>query len=105
MRKDPTEFKQRFDYYKKTGKLPYEAGLPKFKDGEEAVRVGDYNVYPSAIGASELNVTIPEVVVTGKDRRPLYQRYDAEHSTYDPNAAMEGFNALTLGGLNNLSPT
>lgn len=22
----------------------------------------------------------------GKDRRPLYQRYDAEHSTYDPNA-------------------
>ena len=35
MHKDPTEFKQRFDYYKKTGKLPYEAGLPKYEDGTE----------------------------------------------------------------------
>lgn len=104
MRKDPTEFRERFKKWQ-SGEKVYEGGLPKFEDGEESVRVGDYNVYPSAIGASELNVTTPELVVTGKDRRPAYQRYDAEHSTYDPNATMEGFNALTLGGLNNLSPT
>ena len=104
MRKDPTEFRERFKKWQ-SGEKVYEAGLPKFEGGKESVRVGDYNVYPSAIGASELNVTTPEVVVTGKDRRPAYQRYDAEHSTYDPNATMEGFNALTLGGLNNLSPT
>ena len=83
--KDPTEFRQRFAQWK-NGKKPYENGLPKYKDGDEPVKVGEYNVYPSAIGASELNVTTPEVIITGKDRRPLYQRYAAERSTYDPNA-------------------
>lgn len=83
MRKDPTEFRQRFKKWQ-SGEKVYEAGLPKYEDGDEPVKVGEYNVYPSAIGATELNVTTPEVVVTGKDRRPLYQRYDAEHSTYDP---------------------
>lgn len=58
--------------------------LPKFADGKESVRVGEYNVYPNAIGASELNVTTPEIIITGKDRRPSYQRYAAERSTYDP---------------------
>lgn len=71
MRKDPTEFRKRFKKWQ-GGEKVYEAGLPKYEDGGEVVRVGDYNVYPSAIGASELNVTTPEVVVTGKDRRPLY---------------------------------
>lgn len=79
--------------------------LPGYKDGDKPITVGEYNVYPSAIGASELNVTTPEVVVTGKDRRPLYQRYDAERSVYNPNDVISGFNALTLGGMNNLSPT
>jgi len=58
--------------------------LPGFEDGTPT-KVGEYNVYPSAVGASELNITVPDVVVTGTDRRPIYQRYDAEHSTYDPN--------------------
>ena len=63
----------------KNGKLPrYGGGTP--------TKVGEYNVYPSAVGASELSVTVPEVTVTGIDRRPMYQRYDAENSTYDPNA-------------------
>lgn len=85
MRKDPTEFRKRFAAWK-NGKQPYEAGLPKYEDGNKPTMVGEYNVYPSAIGASELNVTTPEVVVTGTDRRPLYQRYDAPNSTYDPDA-------------------
>lgn len=74
MRKDPTDWRNGFRQWKETGKLPWKAGkrLPKFEGGNESVRVGDYNVYPSAIGASELDVTTPEVVVTGKDRRPLY---------------------------------
>lgn len=59
--------------------------LPGYKDGTPT-KVGEYNVYPSAVGASELNVTVPEVTVTGTDRRPMYQRYDAENSTYDPEA-------------------
>lgn len=83
MHRDPTQFRNRFKMWKE-GKDVYEAGLPKFYEGEDAVRVGNYNVYPSAIGASELNVTTPEVIVTGTDRRPMYQRYDAENSTYDP---------------------
>lgn len=63
----------------KNGKLPgYGNGTP--------TKVGEYNVYPSAIGASELSVTTPEVVITGTDRRPMYQKYDAENSTYDPEA-------------------
>lgn len=85
MHRDPTQFRNRFKMWKE-GKDVYEAGLPKFYEGEDAVRVGNYNVYPSAIGASELNVTTPEVIVTGKDRRPVYQRYDAKNSIYDPNA-------------------
>lgn len=60
--------------------------LPGFEDGVVPVKVGEYNVWPSAVGASELNITTPEIVVTGKDRRPTYQRYDAENSTYDPEA-------------------
>ena len=83
MRKDPTEFRERFKKWQ-SGEKVYEAGLPKCEDGKESVRVGDYNVYPSAIGASELDVTTPEIVITGKDKRPLYQRYAAERSTYDP---------------------
>jgi hypothetical protein len=71
MRKDPTEFRQRFAAWK-NGEKPYENGLPKYKDGDEPVKVGEYNVYPSVIGATELNVTTPEIVITGKDRRPLY---------------------------------
>lgn len=71
----------------KFNKPTYKDGkLPGYKDGGEPVKVGEYNVYPSAIGASELNVTTPEIVITGKDKRPLYQRYAAERSTYDPNA-------------------
>lgn len=103
MRRDSTEFKDRFQRWKK-GEQVYEAGLPKYEDGTPT-RVGDYNVYPSVIGASELNVTTPEVVVTGTDRRPLYQRYDAPNSSYNTDDIIKGFNALTLGGLNNLSPT
>jgi len=30
---------------------------------------------------------------------------DNYRSSYDPNAVINGFNALTLGGLNNLDPT
>lgn len=103
MKKDPTKFRKRFAAWK-NGEQPYENGLPKYED-ETPIRVGDYNVYPSAIGASELNVTTPEIVVTGKDKRPLYQRYDAERSVYNSNDIINGFNILTLGGMNNLSPT
>lgn len=63
--------------------------LPKFypgKDSEQVERGGVvYNVDPSAIGASELDVTVPNINITPSDR-PLYQRYDAYNSTYDPNA-------------------
>lgn len=60
--------------------------LPGYEEGTKPVNVGEYKVYPSAIGASELNVTTPDVVITGTDRRPMYQRYYAENSTYDPDA-------------------
>ena len=65
MRKDPTEFRKRFAAWK-NGKQPYKDGKP--------VTVGGYEVYPSAVGASELNVTIPEIVVTGKDRRSSWEK-------------------------------
>lgn len=34
MRKDPTEFRKRFAAWK-NGKRPYEAGLPKYEDGNK----------------------------------------------------------------------
>ena len=58
--------------------------LPGYEDGDKPITVGEYKVYPSAIGASELNVTTPEIVITGNDKRPMYQRYAADSSTYDP---------------------
>ena len=57
------------------GKIPYVAS-----DGTQ------YNIDPDVVGSDQINITIPDVVVTGTDRRPMYQRYDAENSTYDPNA-------------------
>lgn len=74
-------------------------------------RIGNKRIYPSAIGASELNVTTPEVVVTGKDHKPSWRRmYEnpnlGDTSQYNnPSNVVEGFNILTLGGLNNLSPS
>ena len=57
------------------GKVPYVAS-----NGTQ------YNIDPNVVGSDQVNITTPEVVVTGTDRRPMYQRYDAENSTYDPNA-------------------
>ena len=73
MGKDTTAFKRRFEAYKNGKPVSeiYDAGLPRYADGTPT-KVGEYNIYPSAVGASELSVTTPEVVVTGKDRRPLY---------------------------------
>lgn len=109
-KKDPTAFKQRFEAYKngKSVKEIYDAGLPKYGDGTISYTSSDgssYNINPNVVGSKQLNIAVPEVVVTGNDRRPMYQRYDAYNSTYDPENIEKGFNAFTLGGLNNLSPT
>lgn len=55
----------------------YKEYYPKFKDGKlpgygdgTPTRVGDYNVYPSAIGASELSVTTPEIVIKPRQKYP-----------------------------------
>lgn len=76
------------------GKIPYVAS-----DGTQ------YNIDPNVVGSDQINITAPEVVVTGTDRRPTYQRYDAENSTYDSENIEKGFNAFTLGGFNNVDPT
>lgn len=60
--------------------------LPRFDEGTPYT-VGPYNVYPSALDEQELlNVQTPNINIIGTDRRPLYQRYDASNSVYDPNA-------------------
>jgi hypothetical protein len=46
-----------------------------------------YNINPNVVNSSELKVTVPEVVVTGQDKRPLYQRYDAYNSAYNSDLA------------------
>jgi hypothetical protein len=38
MRKDPTEFRERFKKWQ-SGEKVYEAGLPKFEDGEEKFKL------------------------------------------------------------------
>lgn len=52
--------------------------LPKYEDGTSPEIVEkdgvEYAVHPSAIGAAELNVTTPELVITGRDRRPVLKR-------------------------------
>ena len=57
------------------GKIPYVAS-----DGTQ------YNINPNVVDSDQINITTPEIVVTGTDRRPTYQRYDAGNSTYDPDA-------------------
>ena len=60
--------------------------LPRHDEGTPYA-VGPYNVYPSALDEQELlNVQTPNINIIGTDRRPLYQRYDAPNSVYDPNA-------------------
>lgn len=66
----------------KNGKLPgYRTGTIPYVSSDGT----SYNINPNVVGSDQLNITTPEVVVTGKDRRPMYQRYDAENSTYNPN--------------------
>lgn len=112
MRKDPTEWREGFKRWKETGESPWKAGkrLPKFTIGTEGENM-NYE-YRGTIYDDELKnqgithvAELPEVVVTGKDRRPMYQRYDAQNSTYNPDDVITGFNILTFGGLNNLSPS
>lgn len=89
--RDPSGFKDRFKSYKegKSIKEIYDAGLPKYGGGKIPYVASDgtqYNIDPNVVGSDQINITAPEVVVTGTDRRPMYQRYDAENSTYDPDA-------------------
>lgn len=95
MYKDPTNFRKRFQAYK-NGKMPYKDGRPvKFEDGTEPIDGG----------------TPFGVVVTGRDRRPawkrMYQnpRLGDTSQYYNPDNVVSGLNVLTLGGMNNLSPT
>lgn len=66
--------------------------LPRFDEGTPYT-VGPYTIYPSAVAEAQkgdkalLNATWngPDIPIVGTDRRPLYQRYDAENSVYDGN--------------------
>lgn len=73
------------DKFYNKGKNATRKSLPRFDEGTPTT-VGPYNVYPSAVGATGLEITTPEINVYGQDKRPLYQRYDAPNSVYDPNA-------------------
>lgn len=66
MRKDPTEFRNRFKRWKETGESQYEAGLPKFATGAEGIKKV-YAPYYDTDGTLIRNVyaELPELVVTG----------------------------------------
>lgn len=80
----------------KDGKLP---GYYLGTEGDKPITVGEYNIYPSAIGASELNVTTPEVVVTGKDKSWMYKQRDPGTITQDDRSIGEKFWDSYIGKL------
>lgn len=59
--------------------------LPKFKDGlipyeKDGVR---YNINPNVVGAQQLNVTTPQVTVTGRDlTKPYFSSYAFNPTTF-----------------------
>lgn len=79
MRRDPTEFRKRFQQWK-AGEKVYEAGLPKYELGKDS-----YGMTPHKASSVNLNLasyndrqdiyepkyTLPEVVITGQ--KPLYK--------------------------------
>lgn len=106
MRRDPTEFKTRFEQWKNGGK-PYENGLPKYADGKQGYVRQNGNDIAFDENTGELldqvtgergTMMLPEITITKANPKNY-------RSVYDANAAIDGFNTLTLGGLNNLDPT
>jgi len=73
MRKDPTEFRERFERWKK-GEQVYEAGLPKYADGLTPYNKRDVNTNQALYNPEEdlysPRYTLSEVTVTGTNKRP-----------------------------------
>ena len=108
MRKDPTEFRRRFAAWQR-GVSPYEAGLKKYADGKQGYVRQNGNDIAFDENTGELldqvtgergTMMLPEITVTGRDFTNPFNNLSA----YNPDDIVKGFNALTLGGLNNLSP-
>lgn len=127
MRRDNKEFKERFARWK-NGEKVYEHGrpLPKYEDGK-----GEEEFY-QRMQERQAQLNTPKLQYVRENGNPIafdeqgnlidqvtgqtgtmYQegpvitprRYDAYGSTYNSEDVLKGFNALTAGGLNNLSPT
>lgn len=101
MRRDPTEFRERFARWK-AGEKVYENGLPTYggyarQNGNPIAFDEEGNLVDQVTGQkgtmllSDINVTAAH---------PKNYR-----SSYSPDDVIKGFDILTLGGLNNLSPT
>lgn len=72
MRKDPTEFRERFQRWKE-GEQVYEAGLPKYADGLTPYNKRDVNTNQALYNSEEdlysPRYTLPEVTVTGNKNK------------------------------------
>ena len=95
MRKDPTEFRKRFEEYK-NGKMPYENGLPKYENGTPQFSVED---------ALQYIMNIENKYKVGLDngiwRRPTDpKKYDVNQIAYGLDTRQE-HNAIVYNFLKN----
>lgn len=102
MRKDPTEFRKRFQRWKQ-GDIVYEAGLPKFADGTEGRSYGYQTEDKHPIKFDEQGNLVDQITGdVGTMRLPEVQVSTANpknyRSSYDPDAIRNFTDWLPLAG-------
>lgn len=103
MRKDPSGFKNRFKLYKEGTSIKeiYDAGLPKYENGK-IVEGSNVNMKDDGTFTDDYTRVFDDLVVTSQGPRVKPGQL---HKYQEPWDDEKFINAVTVGGLNNLSPS
>lgn len=108
MKKDPMAFRKRFAAWKEGKSITdiYDGGLPKYDTGTQNIQLGDNptnaTVYSDNTFVDDFTRLFDDVVVTPKGARIKSESVHKYQEPWDENKFL---NIITLGGLNNLSPS
>ena len=102
MRKDPTAFKQRFEAYKngKSIKDIYDGGLPRYAEGKTVIG-SNVDMKDDGTFTDDYTKAFDDIIITPQGPRVKPGQLYKYQEPWDDEKFM---NAVTVGGLNNLSP-
>lgn len=105
---DPTSFRERFKAWKEGKPITdiYDRGLPKYNTGTQNIQLEDNptnaTVYSDNTFVDDFTRLFDDVVVTPKGARIKSESVHKYQEPWDENKFL---NTITLGGLNNISPS